>query len=369
MGKTKGTAGSSASTGAAKVGLDWCASTISNREVNRLRTLGFISSADSDIRLPGSSSRPKHPKGFTVMFADFLFRGFSLPAHDFLRSLLLFYGIQLWQLTNNSILHLSIFITLKIPGINSNGPIFTEDGRSQKTRRRGATRRPPHKTARWAPGPHRPMVAAPRPASDAPFRLLKGFDLKTPGGSTIFPEDVQNSAIAKLHLGTRNSVLAPCRDGELEEIIAIITTDASPSTIHDSPIHVFHVGAGFTGVAPHYIPPPTTFTCFLAPTGVGADKIRGDFTSVREKKIDHDQGGTNKIGGDYTSVHEKKIDPEQGGADKIRGDATTAARKNPIPKIDPDQGGADKIGGDATTTARRNPIPVRLVLPPPHSLP
>ncbi|KAK1651793.1 hypothetical protein QYE76_069598 [Lolium multiflorum] len=62
------------------------------------------------------------------------------------------------------------------------------------------------------------------------------FDLKTPGGSTIFPEDVQNSAaIAKLRLGTRNSVLAPCRDGELEEIIA---TDASPSTIHDSPIHV-----------------------------------------------------------------------------------------------------------------------------------
>ncbi|KAK1663776.1 hypothetical protein QYE76_051935 [Lolium multiflorum] len=29
----------------------------------------------------------------------------------------------------------------------------------------------------------------------------------------------------------------------------------------------FHVGAGFTGVAPHYTPPPTTFTCFLAPTG------------------------------------------------------------------------------------------------------
>ena len=37
---------------------------------------------------------------------------------------------------------------------------------------------------------------------------------------------------------TRNSVLAPCRDGELEEIITIIITDASPSTIHDSPIHV-----------------------------------------------------------------------------------------------------------------------------------
>ncbi len=52
-------------------------------------------------------------------------------------------------------------------------------------------------------------------------------------------EDIQNSAaIAKLRLGIRNSVLAPCRDGELEEIIAIIATDASPSTIHVSPIHV-----------------------------------------------------------------------------------------------------------------------------------
>jgi hypothetical protein len=32
--------------------------------------------------------------------------------------------------------------------------------------------------------------------------------------------------------------MAPCRDGDLEEIIVIIITDVSPSTIHDSPIHV-----------------------------------------------------------------------------------------------------------------------------------
>jgi hypothetical protein len=31
--------------------------------------------------------------------------------------------------------------------------------------------------------------------------------------------------------------MAPCRDGDLEEIFIIIT-DVSPSTIHDSPIHV-----------------------------------------------------------------------------------------------------------------------------------
>ncbi|KAK1642103.1 hypothetical protein QYE76_059908 [Lolium multiflorum] len=107
MGKKK----SASASGATKVSRDWGASTISNREVNKLRTLGLISPSDDDILLPGAASRPKPPKGFTVMFVAFLFRGLSLPAHEFLRSLLFFYGIQLWQLTPNSILHLSIFIT------------------------------------------------------------------------------------------------------------------------------------------------------------------------------------------------------------------------------------------------------------------
>ncbi|KAK1652868.1 hypothetical protein QYE76_070673 [Lolium multiflorum] len=112
MGKKKGTAGSSATASAAKVGLDWSASTISKREENKMRSLGLISSVKSDFVHPGTASRPRPPKGFTVMFVAFLFRGLSLPAHVFLRSLLFFYGIQLWQLTPNSILHLSIFITL-----------------------------------------------------------------------------------------------------------------------------------------------------------------------------------------------------------------------------------------------------------------
>jgi hypothetical protein len=32
--------------------------------------------------------------------------------------------------------------------------------------------------------------------------------------------------------------MAPCRDGDLEEIFIAIITNVSPSTIHDSPIHV-----------------------------------------------------------------------------------------------------------------------------------
>ncbi|KAK1650515.1 hypothetical protein QYE76_068320 [Lolium multiflorum] len=49
-------------------------------------------------------------------------------------------------------------------------------------------------------------------------------------------------------------------------------TKALPRAKHDQHQNAmgvrFHVGAGFTGVAPHYTPPPTTFTCFLAPTGL-----------------------------------------------------------------------------------------------------
>jgi hypothetical protein len=42
----------------------------------------------------------------------------------------------------------------------------------------------------------------------------------------------------KPRFGTRNFILAPCRDGDLEEIFITIITNVSPSTIHDSAIHV-----------------------------------------------------------------------------------------------------------------------------------
>jgi hypothetical protein len=46
------------------------------------------------------------------MFFEFLLRGLSLLAHEFLRGLLFVYGVQLHQLTPNSILHIACFITL-----------------------------------------------------------------------------------------------------------------------------------------------------------------------------------------------------------------------------------------------------------------
>jgi hypothetical protein len=46
------------------------------------------------------------------MFFDFVMRGLSLPAHEFLCGLLFVYGVQLHQLTPNLILHIAYFITL-----------------------------------------------------------------------------------------------------------------------------------------------------------------------------------------------------------------------------------------------------------------
>jgi hypothetical protein len=46
------------------------------------------------------------------MFLAFILHGLSLPAQEFLCGLLFVYGLQLHQLTPNSILHIACFITL-----------------------------------------------------------------------------------------------------------------------------------------------------------------------------------------------------------------------------------------------------------------
>ena len=72
-----------------------------------------------------------------------------------------------------------------------------------------------------------------------PFGLYIALDLNIEGGSTIFRETHPRSAAAAISIpGIRSSILAPCRDGDSEEIITIVITTASPSTINDSPIHV-----------------------------------------------------------------------------------------------------------------------------------
>lgn len=60
----------------------------------------------------GDEVTPCPEPGYRVIFRDFLLRGLSIPAHEFLRGLLFIYGVQLHQLMPNSILHIVCFITL-----------------------------------------------------------------------------------------------------------------------------------------------------------------------------------------------------------------------------------------------------------------
>ncbi|KAK1685580.1 hypothetical protein QYE76_046428 [Lolium multiflorum] len=89
----------------------WERSKISNQDQKTLKRLGLLKKQDSLI-FPGDESFPRPPIEYRVTFIDHLIRGLSAPIHEFLRGLLFVYGIQLHQLTPNSILHISIFITL-----------------------------------------------------------------------------------------------------------------------------------------------------------------------------------------------------------------------------------------------------------------
>ncbi|KAK1681774.1 hypothetical protein QYE76_042622 [Lolium multiflorum] len=91
--------------------LEWERSKISNQDMNLLKRLGFTKEKDA-LRFPHEESYPKPPMEYRVSFVDHLIRGLSPPIHEFLRGLLFVYGLQLHQLTPNSILHVSIFITL-----------------------------------------------------------------------------------------------------------------------------------------------------------------------------------------------------------------------------------------------------------------
>jgi hypothetical protein len=100
---TKGKTGNAATS--------WVPSEFKQKYLEKAQADGLIFDADQ-VTFPSTDRIPKPPSGFRVMFFDFLLRGLSLPAHEFLRGLLLVYGVQLHQLTPNSIIHIAYFITL-----------------------------------------------------------------------------------------------------------------------------------------------------------------------------------------------------------------------------------------------------------------
>jgi hypothetical protein len=97
--------------GSGKMALNWVPSSFEDADLKKLKKEGFLSEA-APVIFPGDEHVPKLPKGYRVMFLAFLLCGLSLPAHEFLRGLPFIYGVQLHQVTLNSILHIACFITL-----------------------------------------------------------------------------------------------------------------------------------------------------------------------------------------------------------------------------------------------------------------
>jgi hypothetical protein len=102
-----------------KQALGWTTSKISEADLTKANAKGFLV-ASVEIIITGTETIPQPQEGYWVMFLTFLLRGFSLPAHEFLCGLLFVYGVQLHQLTPNSILHIACFVTLCVAflGIN-----------------------------------------------------------------------------------------------------------------------------------------------------------------------------------------------------------------------------------------------------------
>jgi hypothetical protein len=92
-------------------GTKWVPYEFEESNLTKAQREGFLVGA-APIVFPGTERIPKPPSGYRVMFLAFLLRGISLPAHEFLHGLLFVYGVQLHQLTPNSILHIAYFITL-----------------------------------------------------------------------------------------------------------------------------------------------------------------------------------------------------------------------------------------------------------------
>jgi hypothetical protein len=89
----------------------WVPSAVTQKELDKAKTDGLVSSNDS-IKFLSTKQIPKPPSGYRVVFLSFLLHGLSLPAHEFLCGILYVYGVQLHQLTPNSILHIACFVTV-----------------------------------------------------------------------------------------------------------------------------------------------------------------------------------------------------------------------------------------------------------------
>jgi hypothetical protein len=102
---------------------DWTPSTVMLDHLQKLVKHGFMSAAELEAcQVPEDPTFPIPAVGYVVSFAAFYEQGFGVPPHQFLRSLLWYYGLELHHLTPPGVLQITAFITLceAYLGIDSN---------------------------------------------------------------------------------------------------------------------------------------------------------------------------------------------------------------------------------------------------------
>jgi hypothetical protein len=93
--------------------LGWIMSEFMQEHLQNLMSQGYMIAAElSTCHVSKDPASFAPMGGYVVACAAFYERGFGVPSHRFLRSLLWFYGLELHHLTPSGILHMAAFVTL-----------------------------------------------------------------------------------------------------------------------------------------------------------------------------------------------------------------------------------------------------------------
>jgi hypothetical protein len=88
---------------------DWTPSTVTLSHLQN----GFMAATELEAcRVPADLAFPTPMEGYVVSFTAFYERGFGMPPHRFLHSLLRYYSLELHHLTPSGVLHIAAFVTL-----------------------------------------------------------------------------------------------------------------------------------------------------------------------------------------------------------------------------------------------------------------
>jgi hypothetical protein len=83
------------------------------KHLQDLLSQGFMTVVElATCHVPEDPASPMPMGGYVVAYSTFYERGFDVPSHRFLHSLLQFYGLELHHLTPSGVLHRATFLTL-----------------------------------------------------------------------------------------------------------------------------------------------------------------------------------------------------------------------------------------------------------------